>query len=377
MSYLLNEEGKDLLKMVKDFCENEVKEQCKEYDVSGEFPYEMYKKAMDMQLHLLDIPEEFGGLGLDYITAAALYEEMAYADAGFSVTLAATSLALKPVLIAGTPEQIKLFSDIIIPGRFGAFCLTEATAGSDAGNTKTTAVKDGDEYVINGSKCFITNGGVADVYVVFAMTDKTKGLKGISAFIVPKDVPGISVGKEENKMGIRLSNTSDVFFDNVRVPASYMLGKEGTGFKLAMQTLDLARPFVGACACGIARRALDEAVAYSKERVTFGKPIAANQALQFMMADMDMKIEVARQMCVHSLNLAALNVPYSREAAMAKCFASDVAMEVTIDAIQILGGYGYSRDYPVEKLARDAKIFQIFEGTNQVQRIVIAGQLLR
>ena len=377
MGYILTPEMEELRAMVKDFVESEVKEQCKEYDVTGEFPLALYKKAFEMQLHLMEIPTEFGGLGLDYVACAAIYEEMAKADAGFATTIMANCLALKPVLIAGTPEQIKLFSDIIIPGGFGAFGLTEPSAGSDAANTKTTAVKDGDEWVLNGSKCFITNAAYADVFVIFAMTNKEAGVKGISAFIVEKSRGGITIGKEENKMGIRTSNTADVFLDNVRVPADHLLGKEGKGFMIAMQTLDLARPFVGIGACGIAQRGLDEAVAYAKERVTFGKPIIKNQALQFMMADMDMKIEVARQMCVHTLQLAMAKKPYSREAAIAKCFASDIAMEVATDAVQILGGYGYSREYPVEKLMRDAKIFQIFEGTNQVQRIVISGQLMR
>lgn len=376
MGYLLSDESKDLLKMVKEFCDNEVKEQCKEYDVSGEFPKEIIEKAIEMQLHLIDIPEEFGGLGLDPITVAALHEEMAYADAGFGGAFSVGAMALKGILLYGTPEQKKIFADILVSGGFGAFALTEAQSGSDAANIKTTAIKEGDNYIINGSKSFITNGGIADFYLLFAMTDKTKGVKGISAFMVLRDTPGVSVGKEENKMGMRLSNTSDVFFDNVKISSNNILGKEGEGFKIAMEILDLSRPYVGASAIGIARRALDEAVAYSKERVTFGKPIAANQALQFMMANMDMKIETARQMVVHALQLAERKMPYTRESAMAKCYASDIAVEVTIDAIQILGGYGYSRDYPVEKLARDAKIYQIFEGTNQIQRMVIARKLL-
>ena len=377
MGYILTPEMEELRNMVRDFAESEVKEQCKEYDVTGEFPMELYKKAFEMQLHLMEIPTEFGGLGLDYVSCAAIYEELAKADAGFATTIMANCLALKPVLIAGTPEQIKLFSDIILPGGFGAFGLTEPSAGSDAANTKTTAVKDGDEWVLNGSKCFITNAAYADIFVIFAMTNKEAGVKGISAFIVEKSRGGITIGKEENKMGIRTSNTADVFLDNVRVPADHLLGKEGKGFVIAMQTLDLARPFVGIGAVGIAQRALDEAIAYAKERVTFGKPIIKNQALQFMMADMDIKIETSRQMCVHTLELAMAKKPYSREAAIAKCYASDSAMSVTTDAVQILGGYGYSREYPVEKLMRDAKIFQIFEGTNQVQRIVISGALMR
>lgn len=377
MGYILNEEQNSLVDMVKEFMTNEVKPHVSEFDISGEFPRELYEKAFEMGLHCLDIPEEFGGGGVDYLTAAAIYEEMAKVDAGFSTGLCATSLALKPVLIAGTPEQKKLFSDIIVPGAFGAFCLTEPDAGSDAGSVRTTAIREGDEYVINGGKCFITNGGVSDVYVVFASTDKSKGLKGLTAFIVERSRAGITVGKEENKMGIRLSNTTEVIFEDVRIPVKNLLGKEGDGFKIAMKTLDLSRPFVGAIAVGIAQRAIEESIKYSKERITFGKPIAKFQAIQFILADMDIETEAARQTVVHAIQLILANKPYSREAAIAKCFAGDVAVKVALNAIQVLGGYGYSRDYPVEKLLRDAKIFQIFEGTNQIQRVIIAGQLLK
>lgn len=377
MGYILNEEQTNLVDMIKVFMTKEVKPHVAEFDKTGEFPRELYKKAFEMGLHCLEIPEEFGGGGVDYMTAAAIYEEMAKIDAGFSTGLCATSLSLKPVLIAGTPQQKKLFSDIIVPGAFGAFCLTEPNAGSDAGSVRTTAVRDGDEYVINGGKCFITNGGVSDVYVVFASTDKSKGLKGLTAFIVEKSRGGITVGKEEDKMGIRLSNTTEVVFEDVRIPASNLLGKEGDGFKIAMKTLDLSRPFVGAIAVGIAQRAIEEAVKYSKERTQFGKPIAKFQAIQFMLADMDIQTEAARQTVVHAIQLILAKRPYSREASIAKCFTGDVAVKVTLDAIQILGGYGYSRDYPVEKLLRDAKIFQIFEGTNQIQRVVVAGNLLK
>ncbi|QGU96585.1 acyl-CoA dehydrogenase [Clostridium bovifaecis] len=377
MGYILNEEQRELQTMVREFVTNEVKPYVAEYDKTGELPIELYKKAFEMGLHCLEIPEEFGGGGVDYMAAAAIYEEIGKVDAGFATGLCAISLALKPVLIAGTAEQKKMFADIVIPGAFAAFALTEPNAGSDAAAVGTTAVKDGDEYVINGTKCFITNGGVADVYVVFANVDKSKGLKGLSAFIVEKSRSGITVGKEEDKMGIRLSNTCDVIFENVRIPADHLLGKEGEGFKIAMKTLDLARPFVGAVAVGIAQRALEESVKYSKERITFGKPIANFQALQFMMADMDIKIEAARQTVAYVINRINSGLPYSREAAIAKCISGDIAVEVALDAIQILGGYGYSREYPVEKLLRDAKIFQIFEGTNQIQRVVIAGHLLK
>ncbi len=376
MGYILNEEGKDLLATVKEFCENEVKEQCKEYDISGEWPKEMYEKACEMGLNALEVPEEYGGIGIDKITAAALYEEMAKADAGFYTTMTATNLGYKPVLIAGTEEQKQQVSDLILNGKHGAFCLTEPMGGSDPSCCKTTAVKDGDDYIINGRKCFITNGAISDFYVVTAATDKTAGNKGISAFLIFSGTPGLSAGNEENKMGIRTSNTTDVVFEDVRVPASAMLGKEGEGFKIAMKTLDLSRTFVGVGAVGIAQRCVDEAVAYSKQRVTFGKPIGKFQAIQFMLADMEIKTETARQMVIHALTLQEMGLPFNKESAIAKCYAGDISVEVALDAIQILGGYGYSREYPVEKLLRDAKIFQIYEGTNQIQRIVISRAVM-
>lgn len=377
MSFILDKDQRELVDMAEEFAIRELKPHIAELDVNGEFPLDIYKKAMDLGFHCLEIPEEFGGGGLDNLTAAAIYEKIGEYDAGFATTLCATSLGLKPVLIAGTDAQKKLFADIVVPGRFGAFALTEPNAGSDAGSVITTAVKENGEYVINGRKTFITNGGVADVYIVFATVDKNLGLKGLSAFIVERERGGISVGKEENKMGIRLSNTTDVIFENVRVPEDHLLGKEGDGFKLAMKTLDLARPFVGAIACGIAQRALNEAVAYAKVRHQFNKPIAKLQVLQFKMADMEIAIETARAMIEHTFKLQGMGLPYSKEAAIAKAYAGDIAVKAATEAIQILGGYGYSREYPVEKLLRDAKIFQIFEGTNEVQRVVIAGHVLK
>ena len=287
-----------------------------------------------------------------------------------------TTLSLKPVLMHGTPEQKKMYSEIIVGGGLGAFALTEADAGSDAAACRTTAVRDGDEYVINGTKCFITNSSYAEIFVVFASTNREAGVKGLSAFIVERDRAGFSVDKHEDKMGIRSSNTASLVLDNVRIPASHLLGKEGEGFKYAMQTLDLARPFVGASAVGLAQRCVDEAAAYANQRICFGKPIAKLQAIQFMLADMEIGVETARQMIIHTLQLAEAHMPYSREAAIAKCYAGDVAFKNASDAVQILGGYGYSREYPVEKLLRDSKILQIYEGTNQVQRVVISGQVL-
>jgi len=376
MAYIISEDAKDLLVDVKDFCENEVKEQCKEYDKSGEWPKEMYDKAIEMQLHMLEVPEEFGGMGLSRIDVAALMEEMAIADAGFATTISASGLGMKPVLIAGNEEQKKRVSKLIIDGGFGAFCLTEPAAGSDASAGKTTAVKDGDDYVLNGRKCFITNGGVASFYCVTAMTDKSKGVKGISMFLIEAGTPGLSTGNHENKMGIRTSNTCDVVLEDCRVPASALVGAEGKGFGIAMKTLDQARTWMGCISAGIAQRGINEAIAYGKERIQFGKPVIKNQAMQFKIADMEIKTETARQMVAHALTLMDMGLPFSKESAIAKCYASDIAMEVASEAVQVFGGYGYSREYPVEKLIRDAKIFQIFEGTNEIQRIVIANNVI-
>ena len=380
MGYQLNEEGKELVRLARSFAEKELAPVVAECDRKGELPMDVYAKAFEIGFHIMEIPKEYGGLGLDYQTIYAVNEEIARVDAGFATGLGASSLALKPVLIAGNSEQKQLFADYITGDKgngFAAFALTEPNAGSDAAAGKTTAVKDGDEYVINGTKCFITNGGLASIYVVFALTDKSKGVKGISAFIVERDRPGVSVGKEEDKMGIRLSNTTDVIFDEVRIPADHLLGQEGKGFIYAMQTLDLARPAIGAISVGIMQRAIDEAAAYAKTRVTFGKPIIAHQAIAFKLADMEIKKETSRAAVIDAINTYQNGGNFSKAAAIAKTYGSDCAVQVALDAIQILGGYGYSREYPVEKLLRDAKIMQIFEGTNEIQRDVISGALAR
>ena len=376
MAYIISEEGQELLGAVKEFCEKEVKEQCKEYDKTGEWPKEIYDKAIEMQLHMLEVPEEYGGMGLDRVSVAALIEQMAIADSGFATTISASGLGMKPVLIGGTEEQKQRACDLIVDGGFAAFCLTEPGAGSDASAGKTTAVRDGDSYILNGRKCFITNGAVSSFYCVTAMTDKSAGTKGISMFYIEKDTPGLSTGHEEDKMGIRTSNTCDVVLEDCRIPASNLIGAEGQGFSIAMKTLDQARAWMGCIATGIAQRGMEEAIAYGKERIQFGKPVLKNQALQFKIADMAIKIETARQMVAHALTLMDLGLPYSKESAIAKCYASDIAMEVASEAIQMFGGYGSSREYPVEKLLRDAKIFQIFEGTNEIQRIVVANNTI-
>jgi acyl-coA dehydrogenase len=376
MPYIISEDAKDLLKDIKKFCDNEVREQSKEFDKTGEWPKEMYDKAIEQGYTALEVPAEYGGVGLSRVDIAALLEEMAIADAGFATTISASGLGMKPVLIAGNEEQKKKVCEIILNGGFAAFALTEPGAGSDASAGKTTAVKDGDSYILNGRKCFITNAEVADVYLITAMTDKEAGVKGISMFLVEKGTPGLSTGNHEDKMGIRTSNTADVVLEDCRIPAANLVGKEGEGFKIAMKTLDQARTWMGCVATGIAQRALDEAMAYTKERKQFGKPIIKNQAMQFKFADMQIKIETARQMVAHSLTKMDMGLNYSMESAIAKCYASDIAMQVASDGIQAFGGYGYSREYPVEKLLRDAKIFQIFEGTNEILRIVVSNNII-
>lgn len=377
MGHIMSQEQKDLVEMVRNFAIKEVKPHVKELDEKGEFPLELLKPAFEMGLHCLEIPEEFGGAGVDYKTTAMVFEELAKVDAGYAISLVTTFVALRAVIHSGTPEQIKIFSDIIIPGAFAGFCLTEPNSGSDAGSMAGTAVRDGDEYVINASKCFVTNGGYADVYVVFASTDKSKGVKGISAFIVERNRPGISVGKHENKMGLRLSNTTDVAFVDVRVPISHRLGKEGEGFINAMTTLNVSRAFVGTLAVGICQSAIDECVKYAKERIQFKQPIANFQAVQMILADMEIQTEAARQLVHHSMVLMDDHKPVIKEGSITKTFCGDTVVKVTTDAVQIFGGYGVSKEYPVEKLMRDSKVFQIFEGTNQIQRLIIARELLK
>ena len=377
MDYILTDQQQEIRKLVRSFMEKKVKPYINEYERDSEFPVALHKEAFEIGLHGFEIPREFGGTNVGYKTSAVIYEELGKIDAGFALTICATNLALKPVLISGTQAQKALFSRLILEGGYASFGLTEPNAGSDAASISTVAVRDGDEYVLNGSKCFITNGAYANVYTILALTDPSKGARGLTAFIVERDRTGISVGKEEDKMGIRTSNTVEVVLQDVCVPVENRLGEEGQGFKIAMKTLDISRPFVGNIAVGMAQRALDEAVAYAKQRVTFGQPIANYQAIQFMLADMAIKVDTARQMCVHAVDLLEAGLPMSKEAAIAKCYSTDILVDVASDAIQVLGGYGYMKEYPVEKILRDSKIFQIFEGTNQIQRMVVSGALLK
>lgn len=378
MDFALNEEQLELQEMVREFVEKEITPYAAEMDAENHMRDGLIDKANEMGLLNVIVPEELDGPGLDSISVATIYEELGKGCAGVATSLAANSLATVPVLLAGTDEQKKMYCDILNNGGLAAFALTEPGAGSDAGGVSTRAVHNKEEgtYTLNGTKMFITNGGLAEIFLVFANTRKTGGIRGLTAFIVPKDTPGFSVGKKENKMGIRPSNTTELVLQDVVIPESYRVGREGEGFRVAMNTLDSARPFVGAVSVGIAQAALDCAVKYAKERRQFGQPIASFQMVQGMLADMAMKVETARLMVQKACWMRDQGMEFSKEAAMAKCYAADVAMQVTTDAVQVMGGYGYTKEYPVEKMMRDAKIMQIYEGTNQIQRLVIANKLL-
>lgn len=378
MDFALNEEQLELQEMVREFVEKEITPYAAEMDAENHMRDGLIDKANEMGLLNVIVPEELDGPGLDSISVATIYEELGKGCAGVATSLAANSLATVPVLLAGTDEQKKMYCDILNNGGLAAFALTEPGAGSDAGGVSTRAVHNKEEgtYTLNGTKMFITNGGLAEIFLVFANTRKTGGIRGLTAFIVPKDTPGFSVGKKENKMGIRPSNTTELVLQDVVIPESYRVGREGEGFRIAMNTLDSARPFVGAVSVGIAQAALDYAVKYAKERRQFGQPITSFQMVQGMLADMAMKVETARLMVQKACWMRDQGMEFSKEAAMAKCYAADTAMQVTTDAVQVMGGYGYTKEYPVEKMMRDAKIMQIYEGTNQIQRLVIANKLL-
>jgi alkylation response protein AidB-like acyl-CoA dehydrogenase len=375
MSLLYTSEQKELIAIVKEMAENEIKPYVQELDEKGECPRELFKFGFDMGLHMLEIPEEYGGTGLSYETTALIFEELAKVDAGYAISFVTTFVALRNVILSGTKEQGKYFADIIGKGNFAAFALTEPNAGSDPAAMRGTAVKDGDDYILNATKTFITNGTLASLFVGFFKTNSKMGRDGISAFIIDADAPGITIGKHENKMGLRLSNTTDVTFEDVRVPASNMIGADGSGFKLALNALNLSRAFVATLAVGIMQRALDESVKYAKERKQFGKPIIKFQMVQQILADMAIKIEASRVLVNNTMKMMDNGDLVRKEGAITKAFVSDCAQEVTSNAVQIFGGYGYSKEYPVEKLMRDCKVFQIFEGANQIQRITIASVL--
>ncbi|WP_066635503.1 acyl-CoA dehydrogenase [Desulfolucanica intricata] len=364
---------------VRKLAQNEIAPRAAEIDRTHEFPWENIKKMSELGLMGLPIPEEYGGAGMDFVSYILTIEEISKACATTGVILSVhTSVGTFPILFFGNEEQKQKYIPKLAAGEYiGAFALTEPGAGSDASGLSTTAKLEGDHYIVNGSKIFITNGGVADIYITFVVTDKSKGSKGISCLIVEKDTPGFSIGKKEEKMGLNGSQTTEIVFDNARVPKENLLGKEGEGFKVAMSGLDGGRVGIAAQGLGIAQAALDAAIDYSKQRVQFGKPISAFQGIQFMLADMAAQVDAARLLVYRAAFLKAAGKPLSKEASMAKMFATDTAMKVTTDAVQIFGGYGYTKEYPVERYMRDAKITQIYEGTNQIQRMVIAKHLLK
>lgn len=377
MNLRLSEEQEMVQKMVRDFAETEIAPFVEKME-EGVFPREILKKMAELGLMGMTIPEEYGGAGMDFPSYIIAINELSRISATVGVILSVhTSVGTNPILYFGTEEQKQKYVTKLASGEYlGAFCLTEPAAGSDAGSLKTRAVKRDDHYVINGAKVFITNGGEADTYIVFASTNPELGSKGVSAFIVEKDTPGLVIGKDEHKMGLHGSRTVQLTFEDAKVPLENLLGQEGEGFKIAMANLDVGRIGIAAQALGIAEAALQHATDYAKERVQFGKPIAHQQGVGFKLADMATTVEGARLLTYRAANLRAAGKPAGKEASMAKLFASQTAMDVATEAVQILGGYGYTKDYPVERFFRDAKVCEIYEGTSEIQRVVIGKHLL-
>ncbi|MCD6166035.1 acyl-CoA dehydrogenase [bacterium] len=379
MDYFLTEQQQMLKELAHKVAEEKVRPVAAKYDESHEFPWDIVKIFADLGFFGVYIPEEYGGLGGGVMDLVITVEELSRACGGIALAVAATALGAYPILMAGNDEQKKRYLPDLAEGKYLAgYCLTEPEAGSDAGAVRTRAVRDGDYYILNGTKHFITNGSVAKLYTVFASTDPSRGIRGISAFLVEDGFPGLSYGKLEDKLGIRASATSEILFQDCRVPKENLLGKEGQGFRIAMETFDRTRPGVAAQAVGIAQGALELALEYTKQRRQFGQTIASFEAIQFMLADMATQIEAARALVYQTARMIDSGAKdISRESAMCKLFASDTAMKVTTDAVQLFGGYGYMRDYPIEKYFRDAKITQIYEGTNQIQRLVIGRHLIK
>ncbi len=374
----LSEEQRAFQKLARDFAQKEIAPVALQYDKEPAFPGEIIKKAHGAGLMNLTCPQEYGGQEVGLVNAALITEELNAVCVSIAGMIGINALACGPILFGGTEEQKRRF---LIPlnqaGKTAAFCLTESGAGSDAGSLQTTAKREGNHYVLNGRKCFISNASYAACYSVFATIDRSKGTKGITAFVIPRESSGLSTGKVEDKMGQRAFNTAEVIIEDVIVPREDRLGEEGEGFKIAMKALDEGRVNIAACSVGLARAAFQASLDYAKTRVQFGKPIGTFQAINFMLADMAAAVDSARLLTWHAGSLADRGMRYTREAAQAKFFASDAAMRVTTDAVQIFGGYGYMKDYPIEKYMRDAKLMQIYEGTNQVNRIVAGGALMR
>jgi len=379
MDYLLTDEQKMIKELAHKIAEEKIRPAAAKYDISEEYPWDILKVMADSDMFGLFIPEEYGGFATSVFNLCLVTEEFSRACGGIAVCYAASALGTFPIVLFGDDQQKKKYLPDLAKGKkVAAFAITEPEAGSDASAIKTTAKKEGDHYILNGLKHFITNGGDAETYVVIAMTNKDKGARGASAFIVEKGTPGFTFGKKEDKFGIRASSTRELIFTDCKIPASNLLAKEGMGFIVTMRTFDMSRPGVAAQALGIAQGALELAVKYVRERVQFGKPISSFQGIQWMLADMATEVEAARGLVYSTARMVDAGIKdVAKESAMAKMYASDVAMKVTVDALQLFGGYGYMKDYPIEKYVRDAKITQIYEGTNQVQRSIIALKLIK
>jgi acyl-CoA dehydrogenase len=376
MNMNFTEEQNMMRKMVRDFAQTEIAPEVERMETEDRFPKEVIQKMGELGLMGIPVPEEHGGSGMDFTSYITAIHELSKVSATIGVILSVhTSVGTNPILYFGNEDQKKHYLPKLASGEFlGAFALTEPGAGSDAANIKTKAVKDGDSYILNGSKVFITNGGEADTYITFARTGE--GTKGISAFIVDKDTPGLVVGKKEKKMGLHGSNTVQLNFDQCKVPASQLLGEEGEGFKIAMANLNVGRIGIAAQALGIAEAAVEHATAYAKEREQFGKPIAVNQGISFKLADMATAAEASKLLVYQAASLVDHGLPCGKEASMAKMYASKTAVNAAIEAVQVYGGYGYTEDYPAERFFRDAKITEIYEGSNEIQHVVIAKKLL-
>jgi butyryl-CoA dehydrogenase len=379
MDYLLTDEQKMIKELAHKIAEDKIRPVAAKYDISEEYPWDVLKVMAESDMFGLFIPEEYGGFAYSVMNLCLATEEFSRACGGIAVCYAASALGTFPIVLFGNDEQKKKYLPDLAKGKkVAAFAITEPEAGSDASGIKTTAKKEGDYYVLNGLKHFITNGGDAETYVVIAMTNKEKGARGASAFIVEKGTPGFTFGKKEDKFGIRASSTRELIFTDCKIPAKNLLAKEGMGFIVTMRTFDMSRPGVAAQALGIAQGAMELAVKYVRERVQFGKPISSFQGIQWMLADMATEIEAARGLVYSTARMVDAGCKdVSKESAMAKMYASDVAMKVSVDALQLFGGYGYMKDYPIEKYVRDAKITQIYEGTNQVQRGIIGLQIIK
>ncbi len=378
IGFALTDEQKALQELARDFAQNEIAPQAPELDKTGQYPHELLKKAHSLGLLNLTVEEEYGGGGLGWIESCIVSEEFAAACAGVTTAANANELALTPLHLAASPEQKKKFVEPVAKeGGFAAFCVTEPGAGSDVVSMRTRAVKSGDEYILNGTKHFITNGDVAQLLTVFTVTDPEKKHRGLSLFAVPADTPGITRHHMGEKMGQRASDTAEIVFEDVHVPAANLLGREGDGFRVAMETFDRTRIGIGAAGVGVARAALEASIKFTKERKQFGQPVANFQGIQFMLADMAIKVDTARLAVWYAAWLTDEKLPYAHASAIAKAYGSDVAMQVTTDAVQLHGGYGYMAEYKVEKYMRDAKLLQIYEGTNQIQRVIIAKALLK